>query len=253
MLLFKKVKDHDGEIVDSKRIINDTTPFAVKEAFRSLYTNIRYIPIESKCKKFAITSAYPGEGKTYTSINLAITIAENSDDKKVLLLDLDMRKSTIAKLFKEYVDADVNVKNGIAEYLTGISETPNVVETKFKNLSVFFAGKDCINPAGLITSAKFNRFLEECNEKYDYIIIDTPPVMVVSDAALLNNAVDGYFISTRSDHSTTTTLSAAIESLNKVGANIFGIIFTDEQLKKFSKYSRYNKYSSYSSYSSDDN
>ena len=253
MLFFKKKKDHDGEIIDSKRILNPETPFAITEAFRSLYTNLLYLPIEGKCKKFAITSAFPGEGKTYSSINLAITIAENTDNKKVLLVDLDMRKSTISRLLGDFVDPSVDTKNGLAEYLTGLSEAPNIVDTKIKNLSVFFSGKNVINPTGLITSGKFEAFVKECEEKFDYVIFDTPPVMVVSDAALLVKHVDGYLITTRAEHSTTTNLSAAKESLESKGANIFGIIFTDEQLKKFGKYSKYNKYSSYKSYGPEDN
>ena len=90
----------NGEFLcgDSMRILDDSTPFTIKEAFRTLYTNILYLPIEDKTKKIAITSAFPGEGKTYTSTNLAITIAQNSDNRRVLLIDMDMRKSSISKI-----------------------------------------------------------------------------------------------------------------------------------------------------------
>ena len=77
---------HSSNAVDVQRIINKNTPFAVKEAYRSLYTNVLYLPLEEGCKKFVVTSAYPGEGKTSLSINLAITIAMNSPESRVLII-----------------------------------------------------------------------------------------------------------------------------------------------------------------------
>ena len=247
MKFFRKKRAHDGELVDSMRILDDSTPFAVKEAFRSLYTNILYLPIESKTKKIAITSAFPGEGKTYMSTNLAITIAQNSDSGRVLLIDMDMRKSSISKILAKHV-GNADCKLGLSEYLTGITKEPNIIQTDFQNLSVLFAGADCINPAGLITSKKFEAFLSECENNYDFIIIDTPPVMLVSDAALLVGKVDGFLLSTRRGRSTTRALSDAYNSLSNVGAQIFGVVFTDDSLKGKKGYNNYNNYSDYSSY-----
>ena len=84
--IFNKKKAHSNDKIDELRLIDDNTPFAITEAYRSLYTKILYLPIEDKCRKIAITSAFSGEGKTYISINLSITLAKNSEKKKVLLM-----------------------------------------------------------------------------------------------------------------------------------------------------------------------
>ena len=98
-MLFKKKKVHDSYEVDMLKIIDETTPFAIKEAFGSFCTNVLYLPIANKCKKIAITSSMPGEGKTYISINLAITLAQNLVGKNVLLVDMDVRSPSVSKLF----------------------------------------------------------------------------------------------------------------------------------------------------------
>ena len=91
---------HSDIEIDVQRIISDTTPFAIVEAYRSLYTNILYLPIEDKCKKIVITSAFPGEGKTSVSVNLAYTIAINSPESKVLIIDGDMRSPRVNRLLQ---------------------------------------------------------------------------------------------------------------------------------------------------------
>ena len=252
-MFFKSKKAHEGESIDALRIIDDKTPFAIRESFKSLYVNMIYLPIEDKCKKIAITSAMPGEGKTNTAINLAITTAQNSDDRKVLLIDMDMRKSTISLLLDKYLSDGDNKAVGLSEYLTGITEEANIIQTKEPSLYVLFAGKECVDPAGLILSKKFQNFLIECEKKFDFILIDTPPMTVVSDAALLADKVHGYFISTRADYSTTSALSNTVNALNNVGAKIYGIVYTDENMKKGKGYGKYGRYSSYSPYSAENN
>ena len=93
-----KNNSHSNILADARRIINDDTPFAVKEAYRTLYTNLMYLPMESSCKKIVFTSAYPGEGKTSVSINIAYTIANTSPEARVLLIDADMRSPRVAQL-----------------------------------------------------------------------------------------------------------------------------------------------------------
>ena len=101
MSLFSK-KAHSNDKVDELRLIDENTPFAITEAFRALYTKILYLPIEDKCRKIALTSAFSGEGKTYISINLAITLAKSSENKRVLLVDADMRKPRVARILSKY-------------------------------------------------------------------------------------------------------------------------------------------------------
>ena len=246
-MLFKKQKVHDSKAVDSLRIINDHTPFAVKEAFSALGTNVIYLPIVDKCKKIAITSGVPGEGKSYVSINLSITLAQNFDNKKILLIDMDMRSPSIAKLFENFPE-EYDSKTGLSEYLIGLTDTPNIVETNIRGLSVLFAGGESTNPAGLINSDKMTNLIKSCEEKFDYIIIDTPPINIVSDATLLVGRINGYILSTRADYSNINTLSVAEKTLNSVGAHLFGVVLMGVNPKGSRGYGRYGKYDSYGKY-----
>ena len=232
---------HQSDRADINMLLGEKTPFAIREAFRTLYTNVIYLPIEDNCKKIAVTSALPGETKTYVSINLAITLAENSDNHKILLVDMDMRKPRVARLIREKFGLDSKI--GLSEYLAGITEEPNICQTSFKNLSILFSGASCLNPAGLINSAKMTELIKYCEEKYDYIIFDTPPVNVVSDAVLLSNKINGYLIATRADYSSVGEISEALDMLEKVKANVFGFVLSDVELKKTHGYGYRAKYS----------
>ena len=138
MSLFSK-KAHSNDKIDELRLIDESTPFAITEAFRALYTKIMYLPIEDKCRKIALTSAFSGEGKTYISINLAITLAKSSENKRVLLVDADMRKPRVARILSKYCE-DYTV-SGLSEYLAGIDEKPNIVTTDIPNLSILFRAR----------------------------------------------------------------------------------------------------------------
>nr|MBQ8891074.1 CpsD/CapB family tyrosine-protein kinase [Clostridia bacterium] len=250
----KKDLYHSSLDVDVRRVIGDDTPFAVKEAYRALYTNIRYLPIEDKCKKIALTSAFPGEGKTSISVNLAYTLAINSPESRILLIDCDMRSPRVAEL----LEIDASRLHGLSEFLAGIVEAPNVQRTKHPNLSFLSSGATNANTPGLLSSSKMQKLMDYCNENYDYVIIDTPPVNVVSDAILLSSYINGYILATRADFSDTSSVSDAIETLNKAEANILGTVLCSYNAKsgkgygsyKYGKYGRYGygRYAKYGSY-----
>lgn len=238
-MLFKKKKVHDSYEIDILKIIDDDTPFAIKEAFGSFCTNILYLPIADKCKKIAITSSVPGEGKTYISINLAITLAQNLVGKKILLVDMDVRSPSVSKLFKKY-DKHLSTKTGLSEYLVGLDKEPNIITSDIPGLSVLFAGGVSSNPAGLINSDRMTEFLASLESAYDYVIIDTPPVNLVSDATLLVGRINGYVLATRGDFSTTNNLADAETTLTNVGAHILGVVLTGYNPKSTKKYGYYN-------------
>ena len=227
-----KFFSHDSVENDAKRIISEDTPFAVKEAYRTLCTNILYLSVDDRCKKICVTSALSGEGKTSVSINFAYTLAQHSDSTRVLLIDADMRKPRISSLVPE-LDKDTH---GLTEYLAGIDDKPNIMPTSVSNLSVITSGADSVNPAALLNSTKMHKLVRELEEQFDYIIFDTPPVNVVSDAVILKEFVNGYLIVVRADYSDVRSLSAAIDSLEQVGANIFGLVMDSVNLKGTRKY-----------------
>lgn len=251
MFFSKKNKAHSNDRVDELRLIDDDTPFAINEAFRALYTKVLYLPITDKCRKIALTSAFSGEGKTYISINLAITLAKNSENKKILLIDADMRKPRVARILSKYNTEKVE-KGGLSEYLAGINDEPNIIQTDTPNLSILFSGKESANPIGLINSKRMDELIEKCSAMFDYIILDTPPVTVVSDAVLLADKINGYIMASRADYSNINALSEAVDIVKNVGGEVFGVVLSSVNPKnargKYS-YSSYRNSGYYSGYS----
>ncbi|MBO5314880.1 MAG: CpsD/CapB family tyrosine-protein kinase [Clostridia bacterium] len=241
--LFSKVKKIKKNVEPQGfTIIDDSTPFAIREAFKSLYTNILYLNTPDKCKKIAITSAVPGEGKTTVATNLAITIAANSENKRVLLVDTDMRQPKVARL----LSLDIRGK-GLSEYLAGIDEKPYLNYIPKLNITVLTSGGPNANPSMLVGSSKMAELVRLCEQQFDYIIFDTPPVNVVTDALLLNEVVNGYVVSTMSDYSNVNHVAECVESLERIGAEIYGVVLSSLKIKAGSSgYSKYNsKYSKY--------
>ena len=194
-----------------------------------MVTNIIYIPIADKCKKIAITSSYSGEGKSYVSTNLAIMLASTAN-KKVLLLDTDIRKPDVKRLIgSRIVDGQGNT--GLSEYVVGIDEKPNILKTTVPNLDVMFSGLQNSNPTAILNSEKVSVLFDELSKEYDYLIIDTSPAGIVSDALLLANKINGYIISSKANYSNINSMSQTIESIKKVGGNIFGVVLTAVNLK----------------------
>lgn len=248
MSFFGKKVVHDNDVNDSLRIVSEDSPFAIKEAYKTLYTNILYLNIEDKCKKIAMTSAVSGEGKTVASTNLAVTLAQNSTDCKVLLIDTDMRQPRVSALLG--IDKDTH---GLSEYLAGIDETPNLIFVPDKKLTVLTSGANNVNPTKLIGSKRMANLIRSLEEQFDYIIIDTPPVNIVSDAILLHENVNGYVIVTRSDYSDVKSVGEAVSRLEQINAEIFGIVLTSVKLKTmgYSKHGGRYSASKYGNYANE--
>ena len=239
--LFKtrKRRAHSSIAIDSKRILSDDTPFAITEAYRALYTNILYLPIESKTKKIAVFSAIPGEGKTTVSINMSYALASNSVESRVLLIDADMRKPRVANL----IGYKGKKLSGLSEYLAGIDEKPTIVPTKYSNLSFLPSGAVNANSPALLSTGRMKSLMEELESQYDYIIFDTPPVNVVSDALLLSDYIDGYVMAVQSEYSDYNSVSDAIARFEASDSKIFGIILTAYNMKTAEVGGKYYGYS----------
>ena len=243
MALFRKKTKNDS--ATELKLVNKETPFAIREAFKMLYTNIRYINVESKCKKFAITSAVSGEGKTTLCVNLASTFAQNLEGKRVLVIDTDLRQPKVAKL----LGLDIK-QSGLTEYLAGIDEHPNIIEHPDTKLHVITSGATGVNPTKLISSSRMSALFSELEDKYDYIFVDTPPVTIVPDAVLMNDHVNGYIIACKADYSSINLVDSCVEQLHLVGAEIIGFVLLSLKMKAYgyggkSRYSSYYKYNKY--------
>ncbi len=245
MKLFSIFKKRRKDVEYNVGLINDDSPFALREAYKTLYTNIVYMGVSDKCRKIAVTSALPSEGKSTVSSNLAFTISHNAKDKKILLIDADMRAPRVAKIFG--LDSK---QHGLSEFLAGVDSEPNFLDIPDKSLTVMTAGARPINPTQLLSSSMMDKLIRICEERYDYVIIDTPPVNIVTDALLFNSYVNGYVLSVLADRSDIKDLKQCVDHLEQINAQIFGFVLSGVKMK--SNAGRYNHYSRYTSEYSDE-
>ncbi len=181
---FKKHAKQERQIV-----ITDRSRDAVNEAFRVLRTNLEYMGVDETgnnkgCKVISITSANPGSGKTFVSVNLAKVLALKG--KKVLLIDLDIRKGSLSKIIGK-------PKKGIVDFLAGKVEADVILNKEIDNtptLDAIGIGTVPPNPSELLSSEKLDRLITELRKDYDFIILDCPPVEIVTDAKVINRLVD---------------------------------------------------------------
>lgn len=226
--MFKKSKTVQEPFYD---ILDSTASFELREAYNSLCTNVLHASNDGILKKFVVTSSVYGEGKTALAINLATALACNLMDKKILLVDADLRTPRVADFLKDKVAESTSV-HGLSEYLSAKSNSLPVIKTSIDNFDVVFSGSVSLNPAGLLNSLTMKEFLDKCSETYDYIIIDAPPISVVSDALFLTGSVDGYIIAALTKLSKIPMLDATQEALKSVGAKILGVVLTELEHKK---------------------
>jgi len=177
---------------DDRVIVKPGSRSAINEMFRLLRTNLNFINHGKDKQSILITSSVSGEGKTFIALNLGITLALSN--KKVVLLGLDLRKPKLGA----YLGTD-DSSTGITNYLVGQNNLDDILQTyaSAPNLSYMVSGPAPPNPAELILSDKMQELLAELKERFDYILIDTPPVGLVSDALLLREHVDNLLIVVR--------------------------------------------------------
>lgn len=173
-------------------VVGSDNRSAIKELFRQLWTNLSYLNVEEKQKVLAITSPISGEGKTFIAINLAYTIALSHN--KTLLLELDLRKPKIGS----YLNLD-NPSPGLTSYLIGESSIDDIIENveNADNLHIIRSGPIPPNPYELISSERMELLMKELIKRYDHVIIDTPPVSLVSDALLLRKFLTNILVIVR--------------------------------------------------------
>ena len=238
----EKTNKKRGAVTEREpRLLNHSTPFAIREAFNHLRTNLMYtLNDEEGCPIFAITSADESAGKSTVVANIAISYAMAS--KKVLLIDCDMRAPMQCKIFK--MDKTLP---GLSELLSGIEEDPAplIHNTENEGVSLLLAGMTPPNPAELILSQRFEQYLKTWRMEYDAIFIDFPPVGIVTDTLAVNKLVTGYVFVVRSEKSDSRKITAALDAMAKVDAKVLGIILNDVNAKSYSRRARRGARSSY--------
>ena len=219
-------------------LLNDKTPFDVTEAFRNLKASLS-VSVPKKEGGIAImtTSAYPEDGKTTVTANLALMFALS--DAKVVLVDADIRKGRVAKYFKR------KTSPGLSDYLSGQNTLDEVIHQSSvnPNLSYITCGTHSPKPYELLESNEMKALLQDLRSRYDYVIIDTPPVLLISDALALATEVDGTVLVCRHQVSYVSDISRALNALEFAKANVLGVVVNDYKASQSGKfYGGYKKY-----------
>jgi capsular exopolysaccharide synthesis family protein len=215
----------------------DTDNSMIAEAFRKIRTNLQFLAVDNPPRVIVVTSSAPSEGKTTTAINIALALAEA--EHNVVLVDGDMRRPSLAK----YLDLVGSV--GFSTALSGAATLNDVLQqTKFPQLTVLAAGPTPPNPSELLGSQAAGKVLEDLRSQFDYVIIDSSPLLAVTDGAILATHADGTLLISRFGQTKRDQLAHAAGILVDVGAKLLGAVATMTPTRGSSTYS-YSYYYSY--------
>ena len=198
------------------------------EAYRSLRSNIEYSSFDDEYRAIVVTSSVPGEGKSTTSGNLALSLAQSGN--KVLLVDCDMRKPSIHKKFK------ISNISGTAELLLRKESFEDVANFYNENLTIITAGKIPPNPSEMLSSRAMTAFIKEMKKEFKYIIIDTPPLQAVTDAQVLSTKADGVLLVVRAGSTKRDAVLNSVDLIKKVKGKVIGMVLNGVENKKNSYY-----------------
>ncbi len=248
----KRNKDSKSTTQASSRFLLNNAPiqptlkFRIEEAYKTIRANIMFSVMKKGCKIIVVTSSAPNEGKTTTTVNLAVTISQAG--QKVLLIDGDLRKPKIHHYFS--APNSPGLTNYLGEKASG-KRTADIFSiihpTEYEDLSILCSGSIPPNPAELLGSELMSDFLHDVSSDFDYIIIDTPPVNVVSDSLPLIRESDGVVLIVRSNKSTHPELQKTLSALEFIDAKILGFVvnFTESKATKYGGKSGYGSYGKY--------
>ena len=194
------------------------------EAFRSLRTNLDFYSLENPLHTLLITSAEPDEDKTTVLANLGVISAQGG--KKVILVDADMRLPRLHTLF------GLKNERGLSTALTSKQDELPILDTEIPNLRVLPAGPSPVNPADLLASGRMNQVIEALKSQADVVLFDAPPLIAVTDGALLAARVDGVLLVARAGRTKREFVTRAKDVLSKVKANLVGSVLTNAALER---------------------
>ena len=235
-------RDVDPILDERRNLLSSHSDFYSREAYKTLRTNVSFaLTEEEQCNVIVVTSSLQGEGKSITAANLAISYA--MADRKVLLIDCDLRRPKLARLMK------LNGKVGLSNLIMNPKlKEKAVLHTSIQGLDMILSGDIPPNPSELLGSARMGRILADLRQSYDYIILDSPPVNMVTDAVVLAPQSDGVLFLVRANKSERGAVIHAVEQLEYAKAKILGFVLNDVDMEKthygYGKY-RYKRYVRY--------
>lgn len=211
-------------------LFNKYVPFTVVENYKAIRTSIIYSLTSYDKKVISVSSAEPFEGKSITAANIAITLAQGGN--KVLLIDADLRNPVQHEIFR------ISEKKGLANALTNISDLDRCIKKTFMDkLDILSAGDAVANPSELVASENMDKLLEKLEEKYTYIIIDTPAVNFFTDAVEIAKKVSGMVMVVRYKETSSADIDSAMSRIEFFEANMLGFIINDIKTRR-----KYNKF-----------
>ena len=218
----------------------DTLPYGAQESLNRLRVNLGFCGKEYK--KIIVTSSTPGEGKSFVSVNLWRMLAEAGH--KVVLVDADIRKSMMRSRH-QIVGGEENYI-GITFYLSGQAEMEDILyETNVENGYMVPVAYTVSNPAILLQNERFPKLLDYLAERFDYVLVDTPPLTNVADGDLIASHCDGALLVVRSGVTPRQLIATSIKQLERANCKLMGIALNRVDVKKDARYSKYSKYGYY--------
>ncbi|MBU3104473.1 CpsD/CapB family tyrosine-protein kinase [Clostridium gasigenes] len=214
--------------------IVETKPKSIAaESYRTLRTNLQYSSFDKEYKVIVITSSEPGEGKSTTAGNLAMSLAQG--EKRVILIDCDLRKPSLHKRFK------ISNIMGLSDVLIGREVIENAATRYKKNITVLTSGKIPPNPSEMLGSKAMTALLNELQGIFDYIILDTPPIQAVTDSQILGAKADGVILVVKAEKTKKESVQNSINLLKKVNAHIIGTVLNGVDNKRNKYYYYYGE------------
>ena len=233
----KNRQSQNARIEYRTRILSAKSSFVVSEAYNKLRTNLMYTLADKKCPVIGVTGSFKGCGKSLTLANLAIALSQLG--KRVLVIDCDLRSPVQHRIF------NLKNKTGVSEILGGFQQgNINVAQPKeYPNVSVLTGGRVPPNPSELLAGARMEKLVALAKKSYDMVIIDLPPINVVTDAGVISGLVDGYLFVVRAGIDDNNAVYDAIATLKQMNANILGTVLNDVNVEQNAKrYGRYGRY-----------
>lgn len=213
--------------------------FAATEAYKLLRTNLAFtLPDEKKCRVVGITSSIRSEGKSTTAVNLSYVLAETG--KRVLLIDADLRLPSVAKKM------EIRCAPGLSNVIAGVESEENAIwiSEQTESWAILPAGDIPPNPTEMLASSQMVRLIERLSASYDFIIIDLPPVNIVSDALVVSSILDGMIVVVRDNYSGRREINNCMRQLKLSGVKILGFLMNTTSDGQFS-YGKYRYYKRY--------
>lgn len=205
-----------------------------QEALKTLRANIQFTG--KSVKTILLTSCYPNEGKSDITMQLAIEIGKAG--RKVLLIDADIRKSAYITRYRVR-----QAVKGLSQYLSGqASETDILYTTNFPKVDIIFAGPVAPNPSELLGDPSFGELIAKVRQEYDYVLIDSPPMMNIIDAAIVARECDGAVLVIESGRVSYKMAQKVLDQLKKSECRILGAVLNKVDIKRDRSYSKYSSY-----------